>query len=519
MINSEIAFTDVDFEVCTLISRAVCQRSSRQIRNVVNLITILIIAETSQSRVWQQALLERLEAAGVRLALQQVPSRGHAGGSLDLLLRLERSRAPHGLALPAPPPGERAVAGIPDLTIDLTGRSAHGHAPVLTVDFDGQRELQAGLAAMLAGGVRPVLTARLNGVAVATAQPMIGDRVWLSRAASDLCAGAVTLLEMCVIRFAAGKLLPMAAPTPPAPQRQGRDLVWRYLPHLVAGLGRRALARLGGARPFYWRTAHRLIEGPGLAERPSSTGPGFVELADDGQRFYADPFVFEWQDRLYLFVEEYAYALGRGVLSVAECRADGSLETPRVVLEEPHHLSYPQVFAHDGEVYMIPESSAGNELVLYRAEPFPHAWVREAVLVAGRKLNDMTLLVRDDRFWLIGTEQRGAGSASDTMVVYSARALAGPWSPHPLNPILVDRRAARPGGPFIVAADGRTFLPLQDGTETYGGGLGIAELETLSDDDVQFGPVRPVDPGAAWGRHGIHTLSRAGRLEAIDSCG
>lgn len=491
----------------------------RRNRGSSNLITILIIVETVGAYAWQAELFERLVAAGHRIAVRQVAGAGQRPGPLALLEKLEGARAPGSLLRPAPPLPAIAGQANPDLTIDLTGCTAHGHAPVLTVDFDGQRGLEAGLAAMLAGGMRPELTARLNGVAVATARPMIGDRVWLSRAGSDLLAGAVTLIEMCVTRFAAGRLLPMAAPVPPAPQRQGRDLLWRYLPHLAAGLVRRALGRLSGSRPFYWRTAHRLIAGPGLAEGQGLAERPFVELVDDGQRFYADPFVFEWQGRLYLFVEEYAYALGRGVLSVAECRADGSMEAPRVVLEEAHHLSYPQVFAHDGEVYMIPESSGGNELVLYRAEQFPHNWVREAVLVAGRKLNDMTLLTRDDRFWLIGTEQRGAGSASDTMVVYSAQALAGPWTPHAMNPILVDRRAARPGGPFIVAADGRAFLPLQDGTDTYGGGLGIAELEVLNDDEVRFGPVRPVTPGAAWGGRGIHTLSRVGRLEVVDSCG
>src|SRR5690606_7713123 len=104
----------------------------------------------------------------------------------------------------------------------------------------------------------------------------------------------------------------------------------------------------------------------------------------------------------------------------AELQPDGTFSTPRVVLEEPHHLSYPQVFAYKRKVYMIPESSGADELVLYRAEHFPDRWVREAVLVRGRKLNDMTLLVRDDRLWIIGTEQVGRGSASDTMVIWSA---------------------------------------------------------------------------------------------------
>lgn len=483
------------------------------------MITILIIVETATARAWHGELFAQLSAAGHRIAVRQVTAQGRSSSPLELILQLEQSRVPCSLARPAAALAEAPLKGKHELTIDLTGRYAEGHAPVLTVDFDGQRDLAAGLAAMLAGGVRPELIARLNGVAVATARPMLRDRVWLSRAASDLLAGAVTLIEMCVTRFAAGRLLPMLTPVAAVAQGDGRELLWRYLPHLIGGLGRRVLRRLSGRRPFYWHIAHRLVEGPGIAETRRLDGAIFTALSDDGQRFYADPFVFEWRDGLYLFVEEYPYALGRGIISVAECRPDGSMEAPRAVLEEPHHLSYPQVFAHDGEAYMIPESSSANELVLYRAERFPHSWVREAVLVEGKKLNDMTLLVRDDRFWLIGTEQRGEGSASDTMVAYSAKALAGPWSPHPLNPILIDRRAARPGGPFIVTAEGRTFLPLQDGTEAYGGGLGIAELTVLSDDDVQFGPIQPIAAGPAWGRTGIHTLSRAGRLEVIDSAG
>ncbi len=493
--------------------------SLRPDRDVSNLITILIIIDTSSPRVWHGELLRRLTASGYQPQVQHAVVAGAGSLSLDLILGLERSRAPHSLALAAPPLAEITGQGRPDLIIDLTGRAASGDAPTLTIDFNGQSDIAAGLAAMLASGFHPELRARLDGVAVAEARPMIGDRVWLSRAASDVLAGAVTLIEMCVQRFAAGKLAPLADPAPQMTQRWGDDLLARYLPHLAAGLGRRALARLTTRRPFYWRTAYRLIDGPGIAETRRIYGQPFTELADDGQRFYADPFVIDRQGKQYLFVEEYPYALGRGIISVAELGPDGRFETPSAVLEEPHHLSYPQVFAHDGEVYMIPESSDANELVLYRAAQFPHSWVREAVLVEGARLNDMTFLIRDDHFWLFGTEQRGQGSASDTMVAYSAKALAGPWAPHPMNPILIDRRAARPGGPFITGADGRTYLPLQDGTDTYGGGLGIAELLVLTDDDVQFGPVRPTAAGEAWARSGIHTLSRAGRIEVIDSAG
>ncbi|TIP76798.1 MAG: hypothetical protein E5X58_45090, partial [Mesorhizobium sp.] len=108
---------------------------------------------------------------------------------------------------------------------------------------------------------------------------------------------------------------------------------------------------------------------------------------------------------------------GRGVISVAELGDDGSFGVPRVVLEETHHLSYPQVFAHAGEIFMIPESAAARELVLYRAAQFPDRWVRDTVLLTDKDFNDATLLESAGRFWLLGTERFGYGSASDTMAV------------------------------------------------------------------------------------------------------
>lgn len=436
--------------------------------------------------------------------------------ALDRILKLEGSRAARSLAQPRPAVPQTAVAS-PDLVIDLIGGSPRGEMPTLTMTFNGEANLGSGLAAVLGDNLRPELVVRLDGEVVGIARPMLGDRLWLGRIANDIAAAAVTLIESVVARFTAGTLAPITE-RPEFATRPRQNLWSGYIPHVTAGLVQRAVAKLTTRRPFYWRTAYRLIDGPGIADTGRIDGAPFTELPDNGQRFYADPFAFEHDGRTFLFVEDYPYASGKGLISVAELQPDGTFETPRVIVEEPHHLSYPQVFAHDGEIYMIPESSGASELVLYRADHFPHHWVREAVLVSGRKLNDMTLLVRDDRFWLVGTEQIGQGAASDTMVAWSSRALAGPWTPHPLNPIRIDRATARPGGRFIER-DGRTWLPVQDGTLAYGGGLGLIELLELSDTAVRFGPLQPIAAGPAWARKGIHTLDRSGRLEVIDSAG
>jgi hypothetical protein len=267
-------------------------------------------------------------------------------------------------------------------------------------------------------------------------------------------------------------------------------------------------------RHAHWRVGYRFTDGPGIANT-GQLGAGWRQVPDDGSHFYADPFAFEWQGRHFIFVEDYPHATGKALISVVEVDEAGAPSTPRPVLEEPFHLSYPQVFERDGEIWMLPEASASNHLTLYRATRFPDRWDPEAVLLDGRAVSDATLLDYGGRLWLFATDRDGHGSTSDTLAVFHAPALKGPWMPHGKNPILIDRRRARPGGAF-ARVGGRILLPLQDGTETYGGGLGLSELLCLDENDVRLSDPIPVRPDGDWPYPRIHTLNRAGRLEVID---
>ena len=474
-----------------------------------------MIGYSTVARRWERELFGRLKAAGHRVSVRLSDVAPPPARELDLVLGLEARRFGPSLAATAKPLEATEVSDVA-LVIDLTGQSGVEMAPVLTLEFGGEPHLSDGISRLLASGQPAEVTVRLDGVAVGRARPMIGDRVWLGRGSNDLLSGAISLVEQSIARFGAGRLLPIDEP-PKSTRGPVPGLLRSYLPSLASGLVRRGIRKLKlGRRPFYWQVGFRLNDGPGVAETGRLDGARFQTLPDDGDRFYADPFAFAHRGRHFVFVEEFPYATGKGVISMAELRADGQFETPRVVLEEPHHLSYPQVFEHDGEIYMMPESSAAKELVLYRAAPFPQRWVRDTVLVAGREFNDATLLEQGGRFWLFGTQRCGGGSSSDTMAVYSAPSLHGPWTPHAMNPILIDQSAARPGGRFIEQ-DGKLLLPVQDGSKKYGGGLGLVQLTRLDDDDVVFSPPVAVSPGAAWEHTGIHTLNRAGRLEVVDS--
>lgn len=72
----------------------------------------------------------------------------------------------------------------------------------------------------------------------------------------------------------------------------------------------------------------------------------------------------------------------QGDIGVAVSR-DGGLTFKHLglALDEPWHLSYPFVFEHGGQMYMVPEGSKSGALRLYKATKFPLDWAQEQVLI------------------------------------------------------------------------------------------------------------------------------------------
>jgi hypothetical protein len=472
---------------------------------------IRIAVPAGATRAWQLDLARRLAAAGH--AVQVVAGQGGDAwpGVIRGVLALESRLSRRGGALWA----EAAAAfdppeGTADLVIDLCG-DAHDPA-ALSLLFDGSASASAAAAALLRGSL-PDLEVVRGGNVVARARPMVDGRIQPGRGLDDVLARAITLLVATVGRILAGETLPVLA----AAARQAGDaaglastVALRAVPRAVGEAARRLRVW-----PAHWRVGYRFHDGPGVAELGQLRGPDWSILPDDGARYYADPFAFEHRGRHFIFVEEYPHHGGKGLISVAEFDAAGRPSVPRVVLEEPHHLSYPQVFARGGDIFMLPEAGASNALTLYRAERFPDVWRPHAALIEGRALFDATFLEHGGRLWLLASERDGAGSTSDTLVAFFADRLEGPWTPHRANPVLIDRAAARPGGAFVRVGR-RIVRPVQDGTESYGGGLGLSDLVRLDEQAVEFSRPVGILGMKSWPYPRIHTLNRAGRLEVID---
>lgn len=490
-------------------------------------------------RQWHARLLEaagRTPGVAAQLVVTPAPRTefwSTRAAALDGLLLLERTMSRDRAWLTdaagvATVPHVRAseVAEInADILIDLSASPVTpGEGPrILVPTFDGSGG-EAALWNALLEGRAPVLALAepATGVTSTLALPALEAPHRLLDSAEAVLSHLVAALLRTVSVLAAGRSPPAFATTPtPAPPVLPADNIGGALldSNAIAVLARRVQKKAAEKRDALlkqapvWQVAYRASA---TRTRASEELPYafFKLLADDGQRYYADPFVVYHDGWHHVFVEELPYATGRGVISHFVIDRDGATGQTRVVLEEPHHLSYPHVFRHSGQFWMMPEASAAGRLDLYRAERFPDRWVHHARLL-DEPVHDATFLEHGGRLWIFaGTTQPGA-SSWDSLSLYTAERLEGPWQPHPLNPVLVDARSARPAGALYMHK-GNLWRPAQDCTGGYGSALTLNRVSALDPERFRQNLVATLNFGPVGQGCGPHTHNFAAGIEIID---
>ncbi len=288
------------------------------------------------------------------------------------------------------------------------------------------------------------------------------------------------------------------------------------LARYVAGRVRHSLltSTVRRNRKKQWFIAWRDQPAVFTANRDSFTAEGFHDFSGRPGLGYADPFPFEWQGRQLLFIEE-ILPDERGRLVVTEIAGGRESDSPpAIILDKPYHLSYPFVFEHEGEHYLIPETGQNRTVELYRAVRFPEQWALHKVLVKGLRLADTTPFFHEGTWYFFVTMQERRLVAPESYLFYSDR-LDGEWVSHPSNPISSDARRLRSAGRLFYR-HGRLLRPVQDCSLDYGLAVRLMQVEKLSRDEYEESEVELID--TRWHPQAIrtHTLNASIGLEAID---
>ncbi len=242
--------------------------------------------------------------------------------------------------------------------------------------------------------------------------------------------------------------------------------------------------------------------------------------------FLADPFVVTRNDRTVVFVEDYSQSTSKANIVAYELTATdpgGPANTRRlgIALEEPFHLSFPYLFTYDGELYMCPETQQQREVRIYRCLDFPLRWELATIVMRDVDMVDTMLFEHDGRWWMLTNMVPGGATGSlndcyaELHAFHADSPFATSWTPHPLNPLIVDSERARNGG--LLYDKGQLFRVAQRyGYDRYGAGATVFRIDELSTTVWRETPITTLTPDFHKGLTGTHHLHSNGQWTVLD---
>jgi hypothetical protein len=232
--------------------------------------------------------------------------------------------------------------------------------------------------------------------------------------------------------------------------------------------------------------------------------------------FLADPFLLEEGDRTFCFVEELSFEDNRGRISAYELTGASAVRIGPVIVE-PFHMSFPYLFRHAGEIYMVPETGEHRDIRVYRCVDLPGRWELAKVLMSDVATADTMIFEHSGRWWMLtNLDAADSGDCCGELHLFHADdPLSSHWLPHPMNPVVTDARRARNGG---LLRDGATLYRVsqKQAFNTYGSGFAIHRIEVLTPEAYVEVEVPTEDPDT-FGRPGpVHHLFGTQRMSVFD---
>lgn len=231
-----------------------------------------------------------------------------------------------------------------------------------------------------------------------------------------------------------------------------------------------------------------------FSRAPTTVSGGRRPRIPEKYSFLADPFFSS--DGSVVRAEAMVASSGLGEIVEFD---ESTLEFSRKLLAGLH-FSYPYTVTDAGKEFILPEV-AGHEAP-YLLTPSGDVKIPLRGLEDAR-IVDPSLVRRGDHYYLFGGHPRSAAGMLD---VFVADALDGPYLPHPMNPVVMDPSRARMGG-RLIHRDGALYRFGQDNSGSYGNGIKIMQVTTLSPDAYEEREVGELRFSDAKGPHTVDARS------------
>lgn len=264
-----------------------------------------------------------------------------------------------------------------------------------------------------------------------------------------------------------------------------------------------------------WNIAIRKKEDISLWEKGGESKP-FTVLPNTLRYWAADPFIISVEEKDYLFFEMFDRLKSKGLIGYRELN-EKKVGKMKIAYEANHHLSFPFIFKHEGNYYIMPEYSEGKELFVLKATHFPDKWEKVENWMDGKRLVDSVLVDYEGNNYLF-TQDLGTGYSSEELTLFVRS--GDEWVPHRENPIVKSLANSRLGGKTFFDKN-QLIRVAQDCENGYGTQLHFNRINTLNEFNYEEELLKTislkdinVDSKEAF--CGIHTYNFDERYEVID---
>lgn len=277
--------------------------------------------------------------------------------------------------------------------------------------------------------------------------------------------------------------------------------------------------KLGLAKTTEWGVAIRKITNGYDTILGKSRRVEFCIINNTDDYWFADPILFSDNGKTWLFVEAFNKKAGKGEIGYFEI-IDGKAVNFKLVIETPTHMSYPFVFKHNEDYYMIPETGAARHIALYKANKFPEEWVLDKILLEGDVYRDSTIISEGDgQFKVYSYKQEGTNrfNMRNTFTIFHLNMNDKTLSV--LSSFEDKDKAHRPAGPCF-SRNGKIIRVAQKCNRAYGEAMFVYEQTSIipSNDDAKINLFDGNDIKLEGGKKVVltHTYSQAGGYEVVD---
>ena len=221
----------------------------------------------------------------------------------------------------------------------------------------------------------------------------------------------------------------------------------------------------------------------------------------------ADPFLLEYQNEHYLFAE---YVSGKKGEIAYYRFINNKPVFQKVIISENYHLSYPCVFTHGADVYIIPESADNHSIDLYKAVSFPDRWEKVSQLAEGIYYDTTYVNYKGKDYLITYSPKKGIFELEVLKFdVDSGKA-------EKLAELQYKENIGRPAG-RVYLENGELIRPAQDCSRKYGESLLFYRVDGLEAGEFSEALGKTISANEADSSfQRIHTYNRDSKYETVD---